>query len=82
MIFMNDWSCVNTEGESFNRKLGKIMKNCQYVTVMKTDSNRECFNRHGLCMNIVGKEVSAQQIAANSITLFQGKKEDNLIVLE
>jgi hypothetical protein len=27
-------------------------------------------------MNIVGKEVSAQQIAANNITLFQGKKED------
>jgi len=47
------------------------MKNCQYVTVMKTDSTRECFSRLGLYMNIVCKEVSAQQV-----TLFQGKKED------
>lgn len=73
---MNDRSCVNTKCEPLNRKLGEIMKNYQYVTVMKTGSNRECFSRHVLCMNIVCKEVSAQQIAANSITLFQGKKED------
>jgi hypothetical protein len=79
---MNDRSCVNTEGESFKRKLGKIMKNCQYVTVMKTDSNSECFSRHGLCMNIVGKEVSAQQTAANSITLFPGKNEDLISLLQ
>ena len=49
---MNDQSCVNTEGESFNRNLGKIMKNCQYVTVTKTDSNRECFSSHGLCIYV------------------------------
>lgn len=61
-------------------KTRKDYENYLHVTVTKTDSNRECFSRHGLCMNIVGKEVSAQQIAANSITLFQGK-EENLISL-
>ena len=52
------------------------MNNCKYVTVMKTDTGREQFMRHGLHMNIVEKEVSVQQIAANSIEIFQGKKED------
>jgi hypothetical protein len=43
---------------------------------MKTDSGREYFTGHGLHMNKVGKEVFVQQIAATSIQLFQGKKED------
>lgn len=61
MIFMNDQSCVNTEGESFNRKIGKIMKKCPYVTVMKTDSNTECFSRHSLCMNTsVQRSISSK----------------------
>ena len=73
-----EWSCVNTEIESFKRKLGKIMKkNSKYVTVMKTDSNREYFMRHGLHMNMTGKEVCAQQIAAISTALFQGEKDNN-----
>jgi hypothetical protein len=43
---------------------------------MKTDSNRNYFMRHGLHMNIVGKEVIAQQTAATCTALFQGKIED------
>jgi hypothetical protein len=70
-----EWSCVNTETESFNRKLGKIMKKTsKYVTVMKTDSNREYFTRHGLHMNMTGKEVCSQQTAATSIALYKKKK--------
>jgi len=48
-----------------------MTKNPKYVTVMQTDSNREFFMRHGLHMNMTGKEVCAQQIAATSIALFQ-----------
>jgi len=33
------------------------------MTVMKTDSNREYFMRHVLHVNMVGKEVIAQQIS-------------------
>ena len=59
---MNDRSCVNTKREPFNRKLGKIMKNYRYVTVMKTDSTRKCFSRHGLCMDIVCKEYRLNKL--------------------
>jgi len=54
-----------------------MKKNSKYVTVMKTDSNREYFMRHGLHMNMTGKEVRAQQIAATSIALFQGEKDNS-----
>jgi len=46
---------------------------------MKTDSNREYFMRHDLHMNTTGKEVCAQQIAATSIALFQGQKDNRNI---
>ena len=75
MNFMNDWSCVNTKREPFNRKLGKIMKNYQNEQFWK-QILRENALVDMLCMSIVCKEVSAQPAAANSITLFQGKKED------
>lgn len=52
------------------------MKNYMYVTIMKTDSNREYLKIHGLHMNMVGKKVFTQQIATTGIALLQGEKED------
>jgi hypothetical protein len=62
-----DWSCMNSEVKTFNRKLVKFMKPFKYVTIAKVNLNRECFTRHGLHMNNLGKDRIALMIA-NSIT--------------
>jgi hypothetical protein len=70
-----EWSCVNTEIESFNRKLGKIMnKNSKYVTVTKMDSNREYFMIHGLHMNMTGKEYVFNKLQPLVLHFFKKRK--------
>jgi hypothetical protein len=58
-----EWSCVNKEVETFNRKLAKLMKPYQHVTVMRDDPDRKFFTQHGLHMNNSGKERLASEIA-------------------
>jgi hypothetical protein len=55
-------SCVNSEVTTYNRKLHKRMKMCEYVQILDSEIQREHFTRHGLHMNIVGKELMAQRI--------------------
>jgi peroxiredoxin len=50
-----DWSWVNTEVKTFNRKLEKLMKTFKHVLTIKTDLNREHFTRHGPHMNFWAK---------------------------
>jgi hypothetical protein len=40
---LSDWSCVNSEVKTFNRKLVKLMKPFKHVTVVKVDLKREFF---------------------------------------
>ena len=54
----------------------KDYENYTYVTIMKTDSNREYLKIRGLHMSMVGKKVFTQQIATTGIALLQGEKED------
>jgi hypothetical protein len=54
-------SCVNKEIEVFSRKLGKLVKAFEYTALIKLDSNREVFTKHGLHMN-KGKELVAKKI--------------------
>jgi hypothetical protein len=57
------WSCVNKEVENFNRKVVKLMKPYQHVTVMRIEPDRKFFTQHGLHMNNPGKERLATELA-------------------
>jgi hypothetical protein len=53
---LSDWSCVNSEVNTFNRKLVKLVKPLNHVTLVKVDLKRKLFTEQGLHMNNVGKE--------------------------
>ena len=55
-------SCVNEEVVKYNRKLHKMLKMFEYAEVLDSEVKRECYTRHGLHMNGVGKELMAQRI--------------------
>jgi lysophospholipase L1-like esterase len=57
-------SCVNKEIEVCNRKLGKLVKAFEYTALIKPDSNREVFTKHGLHMNNKGKELVTKKITS------------------
>ena len=50
-------SCLNLEIEEFNRKLKKIATPYNHVSVCETNLKRECFTRHGLHWNSLGKDL-------------------------
>jgi hypothetical protein len=41
-----DWSCVNTEVGTFNRKLMKLMRPFKHVKVVQVDLEREFYTKH------------------------------------
>lgn len=49
------WSCINKEVTVFNRKLFKIMKGHEHVTVTNYDLDRQLFTKHGMHLNKTGK---------------------------
>jgi hypothetical protein len=55
-------SCVNKEVDKFNRKLHKKMRVFEHAKVIDSVSQRECYTRHGLHINSLGKEQMAQRI--------------------
>jgi hypothetical protein len=55
---------VNDEISTFNRKLVKFVNKYQHVSVVKLDLTRQCFTRHGLHLNALGKEIVCNQIAS------------------
>ena len=68
-------SCVNKEIQTFNRKLHKILKASDNVSVIDIDLHRSNFTRHGLHLNTTGKENLAEIIARN-IKQLRAKKKD------
>jgi hypothetical protein len=56
-------SCVNSEVIAFNRKLYKRMKQFEHVKIIDSELQRKYFTKHGMHMNIVGKEIMVQRIA-------------------
>jgi hypothetical protein len=53
-------SCVNYEIEEFHRKLKKIVTSYNHVSLLETNLTRECFVRHGLHWNYLGKALVVQ----------------------
>jgi hypothetical protein len=48
---------INLEIEEFNRKLKKITTLYNHVSMLETNFKRECFTRHGLHWNFLGKSL-------------------------
>ena len=65
-----DMSCVNVEVAKFNRKLTKMMKVHDHVNVINMVNLRECYTRHGMHLNRVGKEQMAHKIIHQIKNLF------------
>jgi hypothetical protein len=73
-------SCVNEVVKVFNQKLGKHLKvfsNAHYVEV---DSNRDFYTRHGLHLNLKGKEHMARKTAMTITDVLKMKKCDPIIL--
>jgi hypothetical protein len=64
-----DFSCVNQETQVFNRKLHKLLKDMQHVSVVDTNLTRDNFTRHGLHLNSLSKERIAKTIGQSITTL-------------
>lgn len=62
-------SCVNQEVKVFNRKLCKHMKFFDYASSVEVKFDRDHYNRHGLHLNIKGKEHSAKHFVREEILL-------------
>jgi hypothetical protein len=74
-------SNVNKEIQMFNRKLRKVTKHFNHVTILELSLNREAFTQHGLHLNSLGKRLIAKQIAMEIYGLIEEKVE-SLISLE
>ena len=59
---MQESSCFNNEVHVFNRKLHKIFKAKDNVTILDVNLHRNDFTPHGLHLNTVGKEKIAENI--------------------
>jgi hypothetical protein len=69
-----DWSFVNYEVETFNRKLVKLFKN---VKVVKVDLEREFYTKHGHHIKNMGKEKVAVKTAQAVSTILLFLKKEN-----
>jgi len=72
-----DWSCVNSEVKTFNRKLIKLMKPHKHVFVVEIDLDRKPSTKHGMHMRNSGKEKLAEKLA-NVITNIFLKHEQKI----
>jgi lipopolysaccharide export system protein LptA len=68
-------SCVNNEIVEFNRKLHKVVKTVDNVKTIQAPSNRNDFTRHGMHLNISGKEKVAKLIGESIKKLMTRQKK-------
>jgi hypothetical protein len=65
---------VNKEIVVFNRELLKVVKSVGNVKIVQTNLNRDDFTRHGLHLNLSGKEKMAKLIRESIKQLIARKK--------
>jgi hypothetical protein len=71
---LQESSCTNNKVQVFCRKLNKIFKARDDVTILDTNLHRNDFTQHGLHLNTVGKEKIPEMIAENIKQLRVKKK--------
>ena len=55
-------SCVNTEVKMYNRRLINVTKYLNKVTLVNAVTERRYYTRHGLHLNVRGKEIMAKKL--------------------
>jgi hypothetical protein len=70
---------MNSEIKSFNRKLKKMVKVYQHMSVLKMD-DRKLFIYHGLHLNSQGKEVLSKVIVSHTFSVLEQKIDPPLIL--
>jgi hypothetical protein len=55
-------SCVNIDIKTYNRRLTKAAKHLNKVIVVNTVMERKFFTRHGLHLNVRGKEIMSKKL--------------------
>jgi hypothetical protein len=78
---LQESSCVNKEIASFNRKLKKVMKTKDNVKIVQPNLDRNDFTRHGMHLNVSGKDKTAELII-QTLKLFDRKREKSPIVIK
>jgi hypothetical protein len=66
-----EWSCVNNEIKTFNRKLSNLMKPYKHVLIVMVDTDRQFFTRHDLHMNNLDKEKISSKVSTIVRNIFQ-----------
>jgi len=67
-------SCVNQEVNVYNKKLKQLLKSFDNACIIDVDTDRDIFTKHGLHLNLKGKERMANTIVkAIKTTLNKGK---------
>jgi lysophospholipase L1-like esterase len=72
-------SCVNREIVVFNRELLRVVKSVGNVKIVQTNLNRDDFTRHGLHLNLSGKEKVATLIGESIKQLIPRKKAPPIV---
>ena len=72
-------SCINNEVLNFNRKLCKFNKNKDNVGILELVTRRD-FTKHGLHLNITGKDKIARLMAQNITQLYEVMKKFPIIL--
>jgi hypothetical protein len=73
-------SCINNEVQNFKRKLHKIMKNKDNLSLLEHENNREDFTQHGLHLNATGKHEVVKLRSLNISQMFEVKKKHPVIL--
>ena len=73
-------SCINDEVKVYNRKLKKYLKVCENTQIIEIDSNREQFTKHGLHLNLKGKDQIARKIVQTIKVMLNRKMSDPIML--
>jgi hypothetical protein len=68
-------SCVNREIVVFNRKLHKVVKSADSARIIRLNLNWDDHTRHGMHLNISGKEKVINLISESINQLMSSEKE-------
>jgi hypothetical protein len=63
-------SVINAEIKRYNRKLSKVVNKFDNVLLVNVTSDRSSFTKHGLHMNVTGKELMVRKLIETLTLIF------------